>query len=232
MSIMVSQSLQFMSGFEKSAADHEEDLANFFLKLYKKFANTEQVVSIIGKDKINEIKKWSSEDIQLVNSVYVERVDPVSQTIAGRLQMAQDLMANKMISNPQEYLTVLTTGQLEPMYKAEVDELKLVHSENQRLMEGVPAPVLITDNHPMHISEHLCVLSDPDLRIRAQQPGSKEEAIVGNALNHIQQHKNFMQPPMAMGPPGLPMPSPSPVGQPPNSGQAGPPPDMNMPPPQ
>lgn len=230
LSIVQSQAIQFMSGFESSVSDFEEDAGNFILKLYKMFADTEQVVSIIGKDKLNEIRRWTKDDIKLVENVYVERVDPVSQTIAGRIQIAQDLLQAQKLGTPQEYITVLETGQWTPVIKSEESQLKLIRVENQKLLDGMPPMPTKYDDHDLHIKEHMTVIADPDTRLQPQ---------VMQAVDmHIQQHELLKQQRiieearrqqetqmaiMPMPPPGMMGGGGPPPGMPPGPPQEGPP---------
>lgn len=234
--LIQSMAIQFMSGFQQSVINNLEDVGNFILRLNKLYANTPRVVSIVGKDKVNEIRRWSAADIQLVESVYVEPVDPFSQTLAGREQRANNLL-DKGLVNPQEYLTVATTGQLEPLYRRPVSELNYVRDENQDLMNGVYVEAMITDNHPLHIDEHLTLTFDKDLRKKCVIPGTREEATMGQILQHIQKHKDMLmqqQAPPMMGPPGAPPggpqsgPPPSHSGIPNNSANHSEPPNGSM----
>lgn len=233
LSIIQSQAIQFMSGFDASISDFEEDVGNFILKLYKKFADTEQVVSIIGRDQMSEIRRWDKSDIALVENVYVERVDPVSQTIAGRMQIAQDLLHAQKLGTPQEYITVLQTGQWTPVVKSEESQNKLVRVENQRLLDGiVPMPTKY-DDHDFHISEHMTVVADPDTRLNPQVMQAVDFHIQQHEMlkqqNIIEQAQKQMAVQAAIAPPqmpGLPPGAPPPPMGPQEQGP--PPPPMGM----
>jgi len=201
--LVQSMAIQFMSGFQQSVINFMEDLGNHVLSLYKSYANTPRIVSIAGKDKINDIRRWAASDLSLVHSVYVEPVDPMSQTVAGREARAEKLMNAGQVSG-YEYLTVATTGQLEPLYKREMAELNYIRCENEKIQNGEYVEVLITDNHQIHINEHLTMTFDPDFRTKSQMPGSPEEKIMQICLEHIQKHRMFsmqMAPTQNAGPP-------------------------------
>lgn len=222
--IVQSMAIQFMSGFQQSVINTLEDIGNFDLELNKTYANTPRVVSIVGKDKINEIRRWTAADISLVENIYIEPVDPFSQTLAGREARAENLLQKGLV-NPQEYLTVATTGQLEPLYRRPMSELNYIRCENEKMINGEKVPVYITDNHPLHIDEHLTSTFDPDLRLKAQIPGSPEQTIMANLLEHVEQHKMAMQQQQMGGPmmpPGAPPQGPTPPqGQPQEPAMAG-----------
>jgi hypothetical protein len=178
-----SQAIQFMSGFERSVADMEEDVGNFMLKIYKKYANTEQVVSVIGKDKKYEIKRWTKEDIDLVQNVYVDRVDALSQTAEGKWMMAEALLQKGAITDPQTFITVATTGQYDSKIKYPVNQEKLIRLENQRMLDGIKPIAVIDDDHDRHLAEHQEVISDIDTRMNS--------SIVDAYLAHMEEHKQL-----------------------------------------
>lgn len=103
--------------------------------------------------------------------------------------------------------------------------------ENEQLMEGVSQQALLTDDHPMHILEHACVLNSPETRQNPQ--------IVQAVLAHIQEHMDLgksMDPMLANSlkqvsmfqPPPPPPGGPAPEGMPiPPAG--GVPPEVSLP---
>ena len=132
------------------------------------------------------------------------------------------------IQNPEEYLNVIETGQLDPLVEADRAQLDLVRSENESLMDGQPVPgALLTDNHVLHIREHSAQLNSSEVRF--------EQAIAQNVLAHVMEHLQhimqphvmqlqailgFQLPPLGAGPPpGAPTGS-SPGGPPPGGGRA------------
>jgi len=216
--LIQSMAIQFMSGFQNSVINFMEDLGNHVLSLYKNYANTPRIVSIAGRDKINDIKRWSGNDLSMVHSVYVEPVDPMSQTIAGREARAEKLMNSGQVSG-YEYLTVATTGQLEPIYKRPMAELNYIRYENEKLQSGEWVEVLITDQHQIHIDEHLTMTFDPDFRSKVQVPGNTDQNTMQVILEHIQKHKNFLM--LDQAPPNGPQMNPG--NGPPQQGPPKPP---------
>jgi replicative DNA helicase len=53
-------------------------------------------------------------------------------TIAGRVQMAEQLLQMNLIKSPQQYFQVMNTGRLDVMFEGEERELLLIKSENER----------------------------------------------------------------------------------------------------
>jgi hypothetical protein len=102
--------------------------------------------------------------------------------MAGRIQVAQDLIQNKLVTTPQDYFLVLETGTLEPMVEGMTAQLMNIRQENEFLAEGKPCQAIATDNPTLHIPEHAVVLASPEAR--------ENPDIVANTLAHIQEHIN------------------------------------------
>jgi len=106
-------------------------------------------------------------------------------TVAGRVQMAEQLLQMKLLKSPQQYFQVINTGRLDMTFEGEMSELLLIKSENERLLEGEQVQAIALDNHTLHINEHKTVLADPDLR--------KDTTLVENTLAHIQEHIDLLK---------------------------------------
>jgi hypothetical protein len=161
---------------------------------------------VAGKDNKSFVKEFSSKDLNKVQRVLIELGNPLTDTVAGRVSVASDLLQQKLITTPQQYLTVINTGNLDPLTQGDQAELLLIRKENEMLSDGKPAIALQFDAHELHINEHKSVLADPELRTN--------DAFVQNVVAHIQQHQNFLNPPpppsVPGAPPGPPAPSPGP----------------------
>lgn len=101
-------------------------------------------------------------------------------TVAGKTQMADNMMQMGLITNPEDYLAVINTGKLERMTEGPMNHTLLVKAENERLVEGMPVVATAIDKHSYHIREHMNVLADPDLRF--------DQDLVKRVLDHVQEH--------------------------------------------
>jgi Hom_end-associated Hint/Homing endonuclease len=106
-------------------------------------------------------------------------------TIAGRVQMAEQLAQMKLLDNPQQYFSVLNTGELDMTFEGDMAELLYVKDENEQLLEGKNPLVSPMDQHSMHITEHKAVLFDEDVRNNPQ--------LVHNVMDHIEDHLNALR---------------------------------------
>jgi intein/homing endonuclease len=106
-------------------------------------------------------------------------------TTAGRVQIAEQLLQMGLIKDAQQYFQVLNTGSLDSMFESDMNELLLIKSENEILMDGKKVLAELLDSHSQHIMEHRTVMSDPDLRMDANLRSVVQD--------HIQQHIDFLR---------------------------------------
>ncbi len=184
LAFVASQALVFISPLSRSYNSLLENTWTGIIDILKEYATTPRLLLISGLDHKAEAKEFSSQDIADIDRVIVEAGNPLLDTLAGRLQVAQDLIQAGLL-NKEEYLTVLRNGQLDPLYAYERSELMTIKKENEDLQEGKKAVSLAYDNHPLHIREHLSILSDPAVRNDPNSP------VVAATVAHIQQHEQM-----------------------------------------
>ncbi len=180
LAFMQAQSLVFNSSIQQSYIKMIEDSGTTIINILKIFAASKRMITISGKAKKTYMKQFNKEDLSNISRVVVNVGNPLTKTIAGKIQIAQDLLEQGMLKTPQEYTQVLETGTLDPILEGQTAQLMQIRQENEDLAEGKPASALAIDNHPLHIQEHACVLASPDAR--------KDPMIVQNTLAHIMEH--------------------------------------------
>lgn len=176
------QSLVFNSSSQLAYNKMVEDSGTLIINILKTFAKSKRMITISGKSKKSYMKAYSSEDLSNISRVVVNVGNPLTKTMAGRIQIGQDLLQNKLVTTPQQYLMVLETGSLDPLVEGETAQLMNIRQENERLAEGEPCQVVATDNPALHIPEHAVVLASPEAR--------ENPTVVTNTLAHIQEHIN------------------------------------------
>ena len=237
LALVAAQAVQFNSGLQQSYNRLLEDTGTGLIEVLQEYASTPRLAQIAGKSNRARLREFKGDDLKGINRVTAEAVNPISKTAAGRLQMAQDLLQNKMITNPQHYFEVVTTGNIDTLFEHETTQIMLIRGENEDLLDGKSVPVMLTDQHVNHIKEHATCLDSPEAR--------QDPVIVKAVSDHIQMHIHQLQtanptllqilgqtplpPPGAQQgppPPGAPGPGgppPGPPGGPPHP-QGGPPP--------
>jgi hypothetical protein len=226
---------QYASAFQQSWAELLEDVTSFTIWLLQKFATTERKVAIGGKRNRNAMLSFTANDLKNVDRVTVELGNPITGTVAGRLEIAKDLLDAGKIDTPQQYLEVIESGNLDTMVEGPEAQLGLIRKENEMLQDGKDAHAFPGDKHLLHMQEHLTLASDPEIRTKAAAGDPKAAAILKNIAKHIQDHIDMRKnadpvwaqisgeppppPPPAppgppQGPPGAPGPAPQPQGPP------------------
>ena len=185
LALVQSMSLQFISGLQHSYVKLIEDVGTSLIGILKEFSTTPKVIALVGKNNRTLLKEFTGEQISSINRVMVDVGNPLSRSIAGRVQMAEQMLQMNMLKNPQQYIQILNTGRLDTAFEGEMDELLLIRRENENLMEGTEVLVSPLDAHRTHILEHKAVLADPDLRTDVE--------LVKNVLNHIQEHMDSLR---------------------------------------
>ena len=185
LALVQSMSLQYMSGLQQSYVKLIEDVGTAIIQMLKDFATTPKVIALVGKNNRPLLKEFTGEQISAINRVVVDVGNPLSRTTAGRVQMAEQLLQMQLIKSPEQYFQILNTGKLETMFEGEMNELLLIKSENEQMLEGKDVIVSPLDKHRLHINEHKAVLSDPDFR--------RDPDLVKVALDHIEKHLNALR---------------------------------------
>jgi hypothetical protein len=173
-----------------------------------KFQKSEDLVALIGKGRSNEIRSFKGDDLAPIRKVKVTMGNPLARTIAGKLELAEKLLASGLIKTPQQFLEVVQTGNLAQVIENETAEIGYIKWENEAFLRGELPQVIATDDHPLHIKEHRSMTFNPDVRKNPQYHGT--------LLQHLQEHLDQLDM-MAAGNPtllsiclGMPVQLPSP----------------------
>lgn len=185
LALVQSMSLQYISGLQQSYVKLIEDVGTAIVQMLKDFATTPKVIALVGKNNRPLLKEFTGEQISAINRVVVDVGNPLSRTIAGRVQMAEQMLQMNLVKSPEQYFQVINTGKIETMFEGEMDELLLIKTENEQMLEGKDIIVSPLDKHRLHINEHKAVLSDPDLR--------RDSELVKIVLDHIEKHLNSLR---------------------------------------
>lgn len=221
-------SARFSKPFLRAYMSLLKRVAMFVIKNLRERVREPRMGRISGGADSTVWQSWKGSDLEAIETVDVEPVSPLSQSQAGRIEIAENLMQHGAV-NPKQYIGLIDTGKLEVMTDAP-ETLRLhVKRENENLAKGLPVVVSPTDNHPAHIQEHAAVLASDDVR------GNPK--LSAGVLNHIQEHLTTWEqtsvanpallaalgiPPAPMAAPMMP-PGGPPAGPGPNP-PAGPPP--------
>jgi hypothetical protein len=131
--LAVEQARQFTSDLQRSATDAYEKCANGLLGILKTMVDSPRVTRIVGPNKQAMLKEWQSTDLQGVSMAQCSISSTVTNTMAGRLQVAGDLLAKGLIS-AEQYLEILRTGELEAVTDPTEFAQLLIREENEQCL--------------------------------------------------------------------------------------------------
>ncbi len=217
LALLQSQALQQSSTIQANYLRMIEGLGTCTIQIIQQRADVPKKIAIVGKadaSLVTDQEFTGTEDLTGIKRVQVEIGSPASQTTAGRIEVARELMQNGMIKSPEQYLQVIETGKLKPLTHSLSSQLMLIAKENEQLQaakfdkSAPPAPpmvdpatgrqipadppldaesmpaVLVLDDHQLHAREHRTVLDDPNAR--------RNPAVVKAVLMHIDQHEKAL----------------------------------------
>jgi hypothetical protein len=218
LALVASMAVQAQNAQQAAYASLLRRVAAGRIKLYQAFADEERLIRITGRDDATHVKRFAKGDLQAIDGVRVDLASPLTQTLAGKLQLADSLLERygPEVVPPQVYMAIIETGRVEILTRSSADEVALAQAENERMMRGQPAKILATDDHACHEREHKKPLDDLDLRNDESPEGQARLTLL---LQHVQEHQAFLQP-APMEPGSQPTPdtgAPVIPGEPPNA---------------
>lgn len=184
LALIASQAVQFNNGLQQSYNLLLEDVGTGVIEILQEYATTPRIASIAGKSNRSRVKEFKGSDLEGINRVGVEQVNPMSKTAAGRMTMADNMLKNGLVRTAQHYFEVIMTGNLDSLYEHETSQIMFIRSENEDLAEGKEAHAVLTDMHKLHIDEHSTVMDSPEVRSNPH--------ITAQVLNHIQEHLDIL----------------------------------------
>lgn len=185
MALIQAQSLQFNSGAQRSYFRCLSNVMTKFIEMMRVYATSPRIGKLVGKSNSAALKdfKYTGKDLNSISSISYEMVNPVSQSIGGRLQMAQDLLGAHQIKNPKQYINVLTTGNVEVLLEDDENDQLNILAENEAIREGKTVRAIAVELHADHIKSHSSLIASPEAK--------EDQGLVERALSHIQDHLNL-----------------------------------------
>lgn len=162
-----------------TVATHHERVAEDYLFLFWLFAQQPQRIQVLGElsERTEEV---SGADIGGPLRVKVELGNPITHSIAGQIQIAENLLAQKAIAADQ-YVEIVDGAGIEKLLKQSSSQRILVEQENAMLRRGDVPLVSPTDNHPYHMRNHA-------LELNSQQARA-DPTVLNAVLQHLADHQ-------------------------------------------
>ena len=182
LALLSSLSLQYNTSFQRAYAQLLRAVGTAIIHRYQRFLTTERLIEVAGRDEAGNVELFQKEDLRHIKRIRVELGNPLLRTMAGKEQVASTLLErfpDKV--TPEQFLGFLTTGRLEPIWRADGSRVRGIREEGQRLLAGEQVIALATDYHEMHIREHTALLDRSEVRYG-------DQSIAMAILNHVKEH--------------------------------------------
>lgn len=196
--LIQAQAVQSQSRFMQAYTSSARSDALGTIECFQTFADDERTISVIGEDEAPTIEYVSKEKIKDVRSVEVSLGDPVSRTAAGRMALA-DSLAEKFPRqvDADRYMEVVSTGRLDPIWRAQQNEVRLIRSENISLAKGNP---IVKDVGPEEIAAWTAMAQQAAAAGMPPPPPPQPQrtvqaAICDNHMAHIREHLALLSSP-------------------------------------
>lgn len=182
---LTTNALEFFSGYAKADQDVLKKTMLGAINAVRKFSRVEKIVTIVGKNNQRFSKPYDGKMLEPITGFEMQMVNPMLQTMAGRIDIAEKMVTSGLVKNVQGYVSIIDGQPLSQLYKPELSENDLIESENEMMSEGQEVPVLSADNHALHIFMHKVLLNNPRVRM-----SGKLTAIVND---HMLKHLELQQ---------------------------------------
>lgn len=185
LALVQSMAIQFISRLQRSYVQLVEDVGSGIIDILKDYAQTPRIVNIVGHYNKTYVKEFTGDDVSDITRVIADVSNPLSRTTAGRVQMAEQMLQMGVIKNPNDYMSVINTGEIETLTDDTQRQIFLARIENEKMMNLEEPLALYTDDHSYHIMEHANLTSDPDLRMNPE--------LMDLVYSHIQEHIGLLR---------------------------------------
>jgi hypothetical protein len=227
MAMQASLSLQYNAGFQQSFIKTLEDVGTGMIQDLKAFADAPRQALIVGKEDQGYMQSYSKQDFEGIDRVVVAASNPLLNTTAGKVNLADQLLQNGMLpqgeAGAMKYIQVMNQGRLEPETQYLQSEYMAIQQDKEDLLAGKLPMIQLTDNHPLRMQEVNCLNNNPLIRQNPNLGNLVRQYIMGHFQQWLQMPPllaaamGIQPPPPQGGPAGAPPPPPGkPGNQPPN----------------
>lgn len=226
MALIQTMAIQYANALQKSYVQTIGDVGTDTIYILRDFAKVPRIAMIAGEQNAQYMKEFVGDDLNQINRVIVDVGNPMAQTKAGRIDLADKYLEHGWATTPEQYTQVMATGRLEPVLQGAQSQSMQISRENKAIVDGGQLMAVITDDHVGHIIGHAEPITGE---------GRFDPQIVQRATQHIQEHIQLLktsdplllsimhQPVVPQGPPpGPPQGAPPPGPPKPMLTQGGP----------
>ena len=146
---------------------------------------TDKQLDLVEADGMPVGKSIKARDILPSYKITVELVNPLANTIEGKLSIANLLIGAGVNLDSDAVLKVMQDGTLPAGYYDNIVIDDQVRRENTKMLMGFPVDALMSDEHWVHIRQHKKLLMKEEVR--------KNKMLVDIITGHIKEHNGFVE---------------------------------------
>jgi hypothetical protein len=210
LAVILAQAIQYVSDLQKGYARLAGDVATCLIANIQTFASEEMTAFIVGASRKGQVKKFKRNDVMDIERVSVDLGNPLTQSFAGRNEMAELWTSKGILKDPKQIISFQRTGEIDSATENPFSDSLLIRDENEQIRKGINPAVLITDNHAEHIIEHKAIMSSVE---------RDDPTILEAWTAHVQEHLDMIPqvpPALAAVLSGQPLPPPQGAAPDPN----------------
>lgn len=177
--------LEFITGAFKAYKGCMEKTMMHAINAYRRFAKTPHIVRMSGKQHTSFIQEFIGDELDPIKAVKLPITSPLMQTIAGRVDIAEKVVQSGLVTNVQDYISIIEGSPLNQLWETELSENDRIQEENEMMAQGQKPMILFVDDHAAHIRKHAVLLNDRANR----EDGENTEVILNHIMEHVEHSK-------------------------------------------
>ncbi len=183
MALMTSTTVQNNSQMQARWTNFVQDIGNITLRHIQKHLKEPIRIALAGNARSSLVStaEVSGDSVSGIQRVFATIGSPMQQTDAGKYEIATTALKEQWAKTPEQFQTVMDTGRLDALTQDLSNELILINSENEALGKGEEVPVMLDDDHALHLKVHKAVTSS----LTARRDPKVIEATQAHQDHHI-----------------------------------------------
>ncbi len=182
---LTTNALEFLNSYTRGYYKCLERAMFHCINNVTRFGGPERQVRLTGKNHQTFTKRFKGEQLKAIKSVKIQSINPLMQTIAGRLEVAQAALKEGFVKDLTAYSKILDGEPLSTLTEVDQSQEDLIAEENQMLLDGQDVLISAIDDHPQHMLKHRMVLNS--------QKARQDAKLYARTYDHILNHYGLSQ---------------------------------------
>lgn len=182
---LTTNALEFISAYGAENVRVMERIMGHAIKMVRTFMPEEKQVLYNMQMNRSIARIYKRDNLQSIQGYRMQSVNPLMQSYAGRLEIADKAGERGFLNNMQDFTKIVDGEPLSSLFESDSSENDLITIENEMMLGQQSPQVLASDRHPAHIYSHKKLLNDPRVRADARLV----QIIQEHAAQHLEQAK-------------------------------------------